>query len=129
LISPSRRHAAAQHWVDELSIKIGSLDHPISTLSGGNQQRVVLARWLATSPKVLILDSPTVGVDIKNKIGIYDVIRALSERGVGVIVISDEVMEIFATCDRVLHMRSGRLVGSYLPGDISEHALEEKIYA
>lgn len=129
LISARRRHAEAQHWVDELSIKVGHLANPVSTLSGGNQQRVVLARWLATSPKVLILDSPTVGVDIKNKIGIYDVIRALSERGVGVIVISDEVMEIFATCDRVLHMRSGRIIESFVPGEIGEHALEEKIYA
>ncbi len=129
LISSRRRHAAAQRWVDELSIKVGNLDNPISTLSGGNQQRVVLARWLATAPKVLILDSPTVGVDIKNKVGIYDVVRRLSEQGVGIIVISDEVMEIFATCDRVLHMRAGRIVEALIPGVISEHGLEEKIYA
>ena len=129
LISPARRVSAAQRWVDELSIKVGNLDNPISTLSGGNQQRVILGRWLATAPEVLILDSPTVGVDIKNKIGIYDVIRALSERGVGVIVISDEVMEIFATCDRVLHMRAGRIVESFIPGMIDEQALEERIYA
>ncbi len=129
LVSPARRHDTARRWVEELSIKVGDLDNPISTLSGGNQQRVILARWLATDPKVLILDSPTVGVDIKNKVGIYAVIRALAERGVGIVIISDEVLEIFATCDRVLHMRAGRIVETLVPGDISEQALEARIYA
>ena len=63
----------------------------MATLSGGNQQRIVLAKWLATEPKVLILDSPTVGVDIKNKQGIYEIVRRLAESGVGMLLISDEV--------------------------------------
>ncbi|SHO66800.1 simple sugar transport system ATP-binding protein [Pseudoxanthobacter soli DSM 19599] len=129
LIPPARRRKLAQDWVDRLSIKIGGLDKAVGTLSGGNQQRVVLAKWLAAHPKVLILDSPTVGVDIKNKKGIYDVVADLARQGVGVIVISDEVSEIFATCDRVLHMRAGRIVEEAIPGRIDEHALEERIYA
>lgn len=129
LIPPGRRHALAQTWVDRLAIKIPGLDRPVQTLSGGNQQRVVLAKWLATEPKLLILDSPTVGVDIKNKQGIYDVVRDLSASGVGIVLISDEAGEVFATCDRVLHMRGGRLVGEAVPGRVSEHELEAGVYA
>lgn len=129
LMAPSRRRAMAAEWVKRLAIKIPGLDRPVQTLSGGNQQRVVLAKWLATHPKVLILDSPTVGVDIKNKQGIYEVVAALARDGVGVILISDEVMEVFATCDRVLHMKGGRIVGEAVPGAVSEHEMEERIYA
>jgi simple sugar transport system ATP-binding protein len=129
LIPTARRKELAADWVRRLAVKIPGLDRPVQTLSGGNQQRVVLAKWLATHPKVLILDSPTVGVDIKNKQGIYEVVAELAREGVGVILISDEVMEAFATCDRVLQMRAGRIVGEVVPGTISEHEMEERIYA
>lgn len=129
LISWRSRRQLAEDWVKRLSIKVAGTDRAVQTLSGGNQQRVVLAKWLATAPKVLILDSPTVGVDIKNKQGIYDVVAELASQGVGVILISDEVSEVFATCDRVLHMRGGRIVGEAVPGGISEHQMEERIYA
>lgn len=129
LMTPARRRALAADWVRRLAIKIPGLDRPVQTLSGGNQQRVVLAKWLATHPRVLILDSPTVGVDIKNKKGIYDVVAELARDGVGIILISDEVGEVFATCDRVLHMRGGRIVGEMVPGAVSEHEMEERIYA
>ncbi len=129
LIPHGRRRQIAADWVKRLAIKVAGPDRPVGTLSGGNQQRVVLAKWLAAHPKVLILDSPTVGVDIKNKAGIYAVVAELARDGVGVIVISDEVLEIFATCDRVLHMRAGRIVEEAVPGRITEHALEERIYA
>ena len=92
----------------------------MTTLSGGNQQRVVLGKWLATRPRVLILDSPTVGVDIGNKRGIYDIIGALAEEGVGVLLISDEIPELFATCDRILQI---------VPNGENEPALEAAVYA
>jgi simple sugar transport system ATP-binding protein len=129
LIPQERRRALADQWIRRLSIKISTADQPVQALSGGNQQRVVLAKWLAARPKVLILDSPTVGVDIKNKQGIYEVVAELARQGVGVILISDEVSEVFATCDRVLHMRGGRIVAEVTPGRVSEHELEERIYA
>ena len=129
LIAPGRRRTLAAEWVKRLAIKIPGLDRPVQTLSGGNQQRVVLAKWLAAAPRVLILDSPTVGVDIKNKQGIYDIVAELSRGGVGILLISDETQELFATCDRILHMRGGRLVGEAVPGRVSEHQLEERIYA
>ncbi len=128
-IPPARRRALAADWVEKLHIKIPGLANPVQQLSGGNQQRVVLGKWLATAPKVLILDSPTVGVDIGNKRGIYELIRSLAESGVGILLISDEVPEVFYHCDRVLHMRDGRIVGDVVPGQVSEHALEERVYA
>ncbi len=128
-IDPDRRRAAAAASVDRLKIKVPGLDHPVQQLSGGNQQRVVLAKWLATEPKVLLLDSPTVGVDIGNKQGIYEVIHALAARGVGIVLISDEIPEVFYNCDRVLHMREGRLAGEYRPGPTAEQELEARVYA
>ena len=128
-IAPARRRALAADWVEKLHIKIPGLANPVQQLSGGNQQRVVLGKWLATTPKVLILDSPTVGVDIGNKRGIYELIRRLAEGGVGILLISDEVPEVFYNCDRVLHMRDGRIVGDVVPGAVAEHALEAQVYA
>ena len=129
LVSPAERGRMAQTWVDRLGIRAGHVDRAAQTLSGGNQQRVVLAKWLATGPKVLILDSPTVGVDIRNKQGIYDVIRELAERGVAILLVSDEAPEVYYNADRVLHMRNGRIAGEFVPGVASEQALAQAIYA
>ncbi|WP_336763964.1 sugar ABC transporter ATP-binding protein [Asaia sp. VD9] len=129
IITDRARVQLARDWVARLNIKVNSVQDAINTLSGGNQQRVILARWLASHPKILILDSPTVGVDIKNKEGIYALIRELSAQGVGILVISDEMIELFATCDRILHMRNGRIAGDYSPAHITEQALEAQIYA
>jgi len=128
-IDPRRRRAAAAASIDRLRIKIPSLASPMGQLSGGNQQRVVLAKWLATEPRVLILDSPTVGVDIGNKQGIYEIVHELAGRGVGVLLISDEVPEVFYNCDRVIHLRDGRLLGEYRPGETTEADLEAHVYA
>ena len=129
LVSPADRSGMAQSWVGRLDIRAASVDAAVQTLSGGNQQRVVLAKWLATKPKVLILDSPTVGVDIRNKQGIYDVIRQLADRGVAILLISDEVPEVYFNADRVLHMRDGRIAGAFVPGEVSESDLAQAIYA
>jgi simple sugar transport system ATP-binding protein len=128
-IAPAARRRNAQSWVERLKIKIGGLDLPVSTLSGGNQQRVVIGKWLSTKPKILILDSPTVGVDIGNKQAIYDIIRKLTEDDVAVIVISDEVPELHGLCDRILHMRAGRLMAEFLPGAVAEKTIEQAVYA
>jgi simple sugar transport system ATP-binding protein len=128
-LPPARRAKVASAWRDRLRIKIPSLDAPVSQLSGGNAQRVVLTKWLATEPKLLILDSPTVGVDIGNKQGIYEIVHGLAERGVAVLMISDEVPEVYFNCDRVLHMRGGQLIGEFVPGRDSEAQIGESIYA
>src|SRR5256885_15284002 len=102
---------------------------PVHQLSGGNAQRVVLARWLATAPRLLILDSPTVGVDIGNRQGIFEIVHGLAAQGMAVIVILDEVAEVHAHCDRVLHMRGGRMAGEFVPGVHSESQIEEAVHA
>ena len=116
-----------KHWIKELSIKIGFESEPISTLSGGNQQKVMVAKWLATDPELLILDSPTVGVDVSAKASIYALVDNLASAGVAILLISDEVPELYYNCDRILHMKEGRLIGEYTPGEIEEHELMDII--
>ena len=129
LVPASRRSEIASRWIDRLAIKAPNVEAAIHTLSGGNQQRVVLAKWLATNPKVLILDSPTAGVDIRNKQGIYEVIRKLAGEGVAIILISDEIPEVYFNADRVLVMREGRLASEFDPGAVSEASLAEAVFA
>lgn len=129
LVAANRKRTLAESWVSRLGIRASDIEAPVQTLSGGNQQRIVLAKWLATDPKVLILDSPTVGVDVRNKQGIYEVVRQLAQQGVAILLISDEVPEVYFNSDRVLHMRGGRIVGEFVPGVASERSLEEALYA
>ena len=88
---------------------------PVRTLSGGNQQRVVLAKWLASKPKLLVLNGPTMGVDIGSKNEIHEMMRQLAEQGMGLLVISDDIPELLQTCNRILLMRRGRIVEEILP--------------
>ena len=83
---------------------------PVSSLSGGNQQRVVLAKWLATNLNLFILDGPTIGIDIASKHNIHDIIRDFARKGVGIILISDEIPEVLQHCNRLLVMRGGEIV-------------------
>ena len=124
-----KRRALAERWVDRLGIKAQSVRDAVLKLSGGNQQRVSIAKWLATSPRLLILDSPTVGVDVRNKRAIYDIVRQLSAEGVAVILISDEVSEVYFNAHRVLHMRDGRIVGEYESLATSRQAIADAVYA
>ena len=106
-----------------LSVKAPSLDTPVSSLSGGNQQKVVLTRWLAAQPSVLILDEPTRGIDVGAKGEIYQTIRALTENGLGVIVISSEMPELIGMSDRILVMSDGRIRAEFSADDVSETAI------
>lgn len=108
-IDEKKRTELIERMVESLEIKTAGLDVEASTLSGGNQQKVVLAKWLATDAKVLILDQPTAGIDIGTKDEIYKLLELLSET-VGIIVISDDPEEITRICDRVLVMRRGKIV-------------------
>jgi simple sugar transport system ATP-binding protein len=110
LIDPLRRRKSEGRWLEELAIKAPSPRVRAWSLSGGNQQRVVLAKWLATDPKVFILDGPTIGIDIASKRNIHELIRGLAGRGIAIILISDEIPEILHNCNRVLVMREGRLI-------------------
>ncbi len=119
----------AQSWIEKLRTKADDMEKPINTLSGGNQQKVVLSKWLATEPKLLILDSPTVGVDVGAREGIFKIVRELAEKGISILLISDEVSEIYQNSDRIYHMQDGEIIGEYNPQDISVDQLEEKVYA
>lgn len=100
-------------WMDTLMVVASSPYARVETLSGGNQQKVVLARWLAMSPRCLILNRPTVGVDVGAKEAIHKLIRQLAAEGIGILLISDDIQELVASCHRVLLMRNGRIVDEY----------------
>ena len=116
LISGQRRKTLAERTIRDLAIKTESIETPVGRLSGGNQQKVVIGRWLQSQPKVLILDEPSRGVDVGARVEIHRLIRALAGRGMAVLVISSEPEELSDLCDRVLVMAEGRIV-SELAGE------------
>jgi simple sugar transport system ATP-binding protein len=129
LIPADERSETVDRWVKDLSIKVSNTENPVKTLSGGNQQRVVLAKWMATSPQLLILDSPTVGVDISAKDGIYEIVRGLAAKGVAVILISDEIPEVLYHSHRILIMRNGKITGEFDAHKSSEDELRVAVNA
>src|SRR5690606_22078566 len=122
-ITRARRSREAASWIEKLQIKTPSDALPVSTLSGGNQQRVVLAKWMASRPRLLILNRPTVGVDVGSKADIHAIISDLAASGLGIIVISDEVSELLAVSDRILIMRQGRILAERAAEGLSEDAI------
>ena len=127
LLDSARRRAEVERWVDDLKIATANPDNPVNTLSGGNQQRVVLAKWLATNPDILILNGPTVGVDIGSKREIHLILRELARSGMGIIVISDDLPELMQTCRRVLLLKGGRIEGEVDPRTKTEQELSDMI--
>jgi len=113
----------ANRWIRDLSIRTDSAASPVATLSGGNQQKVILARWLATDLSILMLNGPTVGVDIGAKFDIHARIRELAAQGLAVIMISDDLPEVLANCNRVLVMRHGRIVSELDTKETEEQQL------
>ena len=107
-VDRAKVRAVADGMIQRLSVKTASRDHAVSTLSGGNQQKVVIGKWLATEPEILILDEPTAGIDIGSKSEIIRLVRDLAQAGKGVIVISSELSELLTACDRILVMADGR---------------------
>jgi len=123
LLSDSKKYKSAKEWVEELNVITPSLETAAQALSGGNQQRLVIAKWLATNPKIFILDSPTVGIDIASKSNIHNIIKGLANKGMGVIIISDEIPEIIHNCNRIVVMKEGRIVKEVDTTDITEDEL------
>jgi ribose transport system ATP-binding protein len=121
----NRRQQAIQvrAEIQKLDIRPPQLGRLVRTLSGGNQQKVALAKWLVSQAKVLILDEPTRGVDVATKVEIYHIIGDLADRGMGILLISSELPEILGMSDRALVMREGRLVGEFARSEASEESL------
>ncbi|HEX7438965.1 MAG TPA: ATP-binding cassette domain-containing protein, partial [Caldimonas sp.] len=127
-LSLARQEQIAGRFVEALGIRTTDLDTPIALLSGGNQQKVVLARWLATEPRLLILDEPTRGIDVAAKQEIMNQILALARAGMSVLFISSEMSEVVRVSDRIVVLRDRRKVGE-LPRDSSEQAVYHLIAA
>ncbi|MGC8778418.1 MAG: sugar ABC transporter ATP-binding protein [Candidatus Caldatribacteriaceae bacterium] len=127
LVDPTRKNVQIEQWVRHLKIVTPSPILPVQSLSGGNQQRVVLAKWLATTPKLLVLNGPTVGVDIGSKAEIHKIIRSLAQQGMGVIIISDDIPEVIQNCNRILLMKKGRIVEEFRNEQITEEELTRKM--
>jgi len=120
--SKSERNFAAD-WALRLRIKFGRLTDPVSQLSGGNQQKVVLAKWLGRKPSLLIVDEPTRGIDVATKAEVHRLLSELAGNGVAILMISSELPEVLRVGDRILVMREGRLVAEYPHGDASEEKI------
>jgi len=129
LMNHRKAKSVVKDLIRDLNIKVSDSALPVKTLSGGNAQRIAIAKWVATEPHILILDSPTVGVDIANKEGIYRIARDLAESGMAVLMICDEIPEAYYNSHRVLVMRKGELVVEFSPHQCSEAQIAEVINA
>ncbi|MBX3585882.1 MAG: sugar ABC transporter ATP-binding protein [Ramlibacter sp.] len=123
LLSPAAERVALAQAVDDFGIRTGSMDIPASALSGGNQQKLALAKVLQPAPQVVVLDEPTRGVDVGAKRDIYFLIQRLAREGRGVVVISSELVELIGLCHRVAVMRAGRIVTTLAANELTEEAL------
>jgi len=123
LIRSSAERAMATDWGSRLKIKYGRLTDPVAMLSGGNQQKVVLAKWLGRKPSVLIVDEPTRGIDVGTKAEVHNLLTELARGGVGILMISSELPEVLGVSDRILVMREGTLVAEFSHADASEEAV------
>jgi simple sugar transport system ATP-binding protein len=129
LLDRARVRVTIQSLFERLRVKAPNTRAVVRSLSGGNAQRVVIAKWLATQPKVLMLNGPTVGVDVGSKAEILEILRNEAERGMGVIVISDDAPELVACCHRVLIVRRGRLVHELIGDDVTVSSIQDRMAA
>lgn len=124
IVDKSEGRSIAARLSEEMRLNTKDLDLPVGALSGGNQQRVLIGRWLTIAPKLLVLHGPTVGVDVGSKDTIYRAIQSLAEAGMGLIIVSDDLPELLQNCDRILVMNSGRIVAEFG----AEEAQEDQLY-
>ncbi|MEG1474063.1 MAG: ATP-binding cassette domain-containing protein, partial [Christensenella sp.] len=111
ILDKSKVKGVSDEYVDMLSIKTPSLQQCVNNLSGGNQQKTIVARWLMNSPKILFMDEPTHGIDIGAKAEIYKIIDDLAKKGVAIILLSSELPEVLSICDRIMVMHHGEIRG------------------
>ena len=120
MLNKKKEMELSKQYIQQLAIKTSSTETIVKNLSGGNQQKIVLAKWLAKKPKVLLLDEPTRGIDVNAKSEIYKLIKQLAAEGMGIIVVSSELPEILAVSDRVLVMCEGELTADIPANDATE---------
>jgi len=120
LLSRKQQEEFTDKYIDMLQIKTASRETPIKSLSGGNQQKVIIGRWLLTNPDFLILDEPTRGIDVGTKTEIQKLVVKLAEQGMAVVFISSEIEEMLRTCDRMVVMRDGAKVGELSEDEMNQ---------
>ena len=125
VINAGRERTLVEKYVTELGVKTPNIDAIIGTLSGGNQQKVILGKWLNASPKIFILDEPTRGIDIGAKVEIYKLLNRLAEEGVAIIIISSELPEVLGMSDRILVMSEGAIVSEFTHDKATKEAIME----
>jgi rhamnose transport system ATP-binding protein len=123
LLRSANERREADHWARRLYVKANSLADPAWSLSGGNQQKVVLAKWLSTRPRVLLVDEPTRGIDVATKAEVHHLLSELAAEGVAVLMVSSELPEVLGMADRVLVMNEGRLVATLPRAEASEESV------
>jgi ribose transport system ATP-binding protein len=129
LIRFGRERQAAESLRDRMEIRCHALEQAVGTLSGGNQQKVVVARWLVGERRVYLFDEPTRGIDVAARARIYRLFDSLAEAGKSIVIVSSEVEELLETCDRVLVMSGGRLVAQFDRREFSRDAIIEASFA
>ena len=122
-VNKSLKNLTADTYIKKLNIKPPIANRKIKSFSGGNQQKAVLAKWLAINPKILILDEPTRGVDVGAKQEIYFIINELVDQGISIILVSSEMQEILGLCDRIIVMHEGRISGEFANQEVSQELL------
>ncbi|HPR62375.1 MAG TPA: ATP-binding cassette domain-containing protein, partial [Prolixibacteraceae bacterium] len=122
-ISKKKEKALSLKYINSLNTKVPSPKIEVNKLSGGNQQKVVIAKWLATNPEILLLDEPTRGIDVGAKIEIYKLMNDLAKKGLGIIVVSSELPEILAVSDNILVLSESKLTGKFSRSEASEEKL------
>jgi ribose transport system ATP-binding protein len=123
VVDRARQQQIVDRFVERLGIRMASPDQPVRELSGGNQQKVLLARWLCTDPQLLILDEPTRGIDVGAKQEIAELVAELADDGLSVLLVSSELEELINGCDRVVVLRDGETVRELEGAAISEDAI------
>ena len=113
----------AQRYLSRMNVKARSAEQKIAMLSGGNQQKVVLARGLATEPRILLLHEPTRGIDVGAKAEIYQILNRLAARGIAILVVSSELPELIGQCDRIIAMFNGEIAGEFTRAEATEERI------
>ena len=123
MINGRQEQQMAQEYREQLRVKTPSLEQQITNLSGGNQQKTIIARWLMNKPKILFLDEPTQGIDVGAKNEIYEIIDQLAASGVSVVMVSSEMQENISLCDRIIVLYEGRFTGELMHEEATEQSI------
>ena len=122
-IDEKKETSLAHEYIKKLKVKVSSINSKVSSLSGGNQQKIVISKWLSVHPRIIIMDEPTRGIDVGAKSEIHKLLRSLANQGIGIIIISSELSEAMGLCDRIIVIHEGRIFGELASNDFSEEKI------